>query len=292
MPRILKRNALIVFGLAILFWWAFMFAKHDPRLRSIIPFGDDPYHAVGSFGTIVGILIAFLSLVRAFRPYRKQSPTKAQFVYLVRSQEAVVLAVLLTLLADTVALARHPALWVRTVSGRELMALLGGVAALALGVQLLVRNPQRQIADTQSAPWGKAVFAVLLATSVLAVYPEQWIQRTGTHLLTIVIGAFVLFAPMRVLLTSLVPYKGDQGLTGAVPTDARVLNPTHRWGIVVVAGLLIGAFAFLGEMSEGGGAMPLIRLLFVASVFLGLGLAGLLIAYAFLRTPLGLWSRG
>jgi len=86
MPRPLKRNALIVFGLAIILSWSFMFAKHDPRLRAIIRFGDDPYDAVGSFGTIVGMLIALLSLVRAFRPYRKQSPTKAQCVYLVRSQ--------------------------------------------------------------------------------------------------------------------------------------------------------------------------------------------------------------
>ena len=126
---------------------------------------------------------------------------------------------------------------------------------------------------------------------MLAVYPEQLIQRASTHLLTVIIGDFVLFASMRVLLTSLVPYKGDEGLTGAVPREARVLNHWHRWSIVVTTGLLIGAFAFLGEMSEGGSAMPLIHLLIVASAFVGLGLAGLLIAYAFLETPLGLWSR-
>jgi hypothetical protein len=292
MPRILKRNALIVFGLAIFFWWSFMFAKHDPALRSIIPFGDDPYDAVGSFGTIVGMLIAFLSLVRAFRPYREQPPTKAQCVYLLRSQQAVVLAVLLTLLADTVALARHPSLWARAVSGRQLIVLLGGVAVIALGVQSLVRHSQWQIADTRSTLWGRAIFTALLVTFVLAVYPEQLIQRTGTHLLTVVMGDLVLFASMRVLLTSLVPYKADEARTGAEPKDARVLNPWHRWGVVVVAGLMIGAFAFLGEIGEGAGAMPLISLLFVASAFVGLGLAGLLIAYAFLGTPLGLGSRG
>jgi hypothetical protein len=122
--------------------------------------------------------------------------------------------------------------------------------------------------------------------------PEQLIQRTGTHLLTIVIGAFVLFAPMRVLLTSLVPYKRDEGLTGAAPKGVRIPNRWHRRGIVVVAGLLIGAFAFLGEMSEGGGALPLIRLLFVASVFVGLGLAGASDRIRILGDPLGLWSRG
>jgi hypothetical protein len=50
----------------------------------------------------------------------------------------------------------------------------------------------------------------------------------------------------------------------------------------------IGALAFVGEMSEGANPMPLMRLLFVASVFVGLGLAGLVIAYAFLGTLLGL----
>jgi hypothetical protein len=112
-------------------------------------------------------------LARAFRPYRKQPPTKAQCVYLVRSQEAVALAVLLTLLADTVALARHPSLWARAVSGRELIVLLGGVAVIALGVQSVVRNSQRQMADTRSTPWGRAIFTLLLATFVLAVCPNN-----------------------------------------------------------------------------------------------------------------------
>jgi hypothetical protein len=137
-----------------------MFAKHNPRLRAIIPFGNDPYDAVGSFGTIVGMLIALLSLVRAFRPYHKQPPTNAECVYLVRSQEAVVLAVLLTLLADTVALARHASLWSSAASGRELILLLGGMAVITLGVQSLVRNSRRQMADTRSTPWGRAISAV------------------------------------------------------------------------------------------------------------------------------------
>jgi hypothetical protein len=55
---------------------------------------------------------------------------------------------------------------------------------------------------------------------------------------------------------------------------------------------MVGAFAFLGEMNEGGGSLPLIRLVFVASVFLGTGLSGILVAYALLGAPLGLGSRG
>src|ERR1700730_2495606 len=32
----------------------------SPGLRSVIPFGEDPYDAVGSFGTIVGMLVALV----------------------------------------------------------------------------------------------------------------------------------------------------------------------------------------------------------------------------------------
>lgn len=60
-----------------------MFAKRDPVLRDVITFSDDPYNAVGSFGVIVRMLIALLSFLRAFPPYR-EAPSMAQQVYLVR----------------------------------------------------------------------------------------------------------------------------------------------------------------------------------------------------------------
>src|ERR1700759_205720 len=104
MPKVLKRNAVIVLGLAALFFWSFMFAKHDPALRNIIPFGDEPYDAVGSFGVIAGMLIALLSFLRAFRPYR-EAPATAQRVYLIRAQEAAVLAVFITVATDAIAMA-------------------------------------------------------------------------------------------------------------------------------------------------------------------------------------------
>jgi hypothetical protein len=73
-----------------------------------------------------------------------------------------------------------------------------------------------------------------------------------------------------------------------MPQTTQAVSLTHQWGIVTMVGVLIGAFAFLGEISEGAGLIPSISLLSVASVFIGLGAAGLLIAYAFLGSPLGL----
>lgn len=287
MPQVLKRNAVIVFGLGCLFYWSFMFAKHDPALRGVIPFGDDPYDAVGSFGVMVGMLIALLSLVRAFRPYR-EAPSLTQRANLVRSQEAVVLAVFMTLTSDVVAMARHPSMWVGTASRDRLIALVGGMAVVAAAVQLLIRASQRELPERGVKHWKAAVSATLLAIMVLAAYPEQLIHGTATHLLTVVAGAIVLFAPMRPLLNALVPYKSDKGRMEKIPARGQFSTAGRRWGIAALAGAVIGACAFLGEIAEGSGAVPMNRLAFVASVFIGLGLAGFLIAYAFLREPLGL----
>lgn len=287
MPAVLKRNAVIVFGLAMLFGWSFMFAKHDPALRNVIPFGEDPYDAVGSFALIAGTLIALVSLVRAFRPYHDGQPSRAQRVYLVRSQAAVVLTVLITLAADAVAMARHPSMWAS--SRGRLAGLLAGVAVAAVTVQLLICGSQEKLPEGVSNRWKRAAITTLLAIFVLALYPKQLIQGTAAHLLTVVAGAVVLFAPMRPLLTALVPY--DERLT-ETPARIRLASARRRWGLILIVGIMVGVFAFAGEMSDASSTMPLLRLAFVALVFVGLGVAGLLIAYAFLGKPLGLAPRG
>jgi len=290
MPKNLKRNAIIVCGLAVLFYWSFMFAKHDPGLRKVIPFGEDPYDAVGSFGVVVGMIIALISLVRAFRPYHGAPPSTAQRLYLIRSQTAVVLGVLITLAADTVAMARHPHMWIGAASRNVLVALILGVAAATVAVQLFIRASQHELPEPGSNRWKRAGITSLLAILILVLYPEQLIRRTATQLLTIVVGAFLLFAPMRLLLTALVPYKAGEAPT-ETPARSR-FSSLNRWGIVLLAGVLIGAFTLAGEMTEGGGVLPLGRLAFVASVFIGLWIAGLSIAYAFLGKPLGFGPQG
>ena len=277
MPQVLKRNAVIVFALGFLFYWSFMFAKHDPALRDVIPFGDDPYDAVGSFGVIVGMLIALLSLVRAFRPYR-ETTSATQRTYLIRSQEAVVLVVFMTLASDVVAMARHPSMWVGASSRNKLIALIAGMAVVTVAVQFLIRASREKLSEHGAKDWIAAAGATLLALVVLAAYPEQLIHVTATHLLKVVAGAIVLFAPMRPLLNALVPYKSDQGRVEKMPARGRFSTAGQRWCIAALAGALIGACAFLGEIAEGKGAVPLTRLAFVASVFIGLGLAGFLIA--------------
>ena len=61
-----------------------------------------------------------------------------------------------------------------------------------------------------------------------------------------------------------------------------------QWLAVVFLGIAIGAFLLLGESREGKGGIPLPERLIVSSIFIGAGIIGLVIAYAFLRKPLGL----
>src|SRR5437016_13783229 len=156
MPRSQKRNSLIIVGLAALFYWSFMFMKHDPALRDVIPFGIDPYDAVGSFGVIIGILIALLSLIRAFRPYRTHLPSSAQRLYLVRAQMAVVLSVLIALVADAVAMARHTSAWMHAASRIELLILLACMATITVAVGALVRSSLEPDARKVLGSWTRA----------------------------------------------------------------------------------------------------------------------------------------
>ncbi len=286
MPASLKRNAALVFSLEVVFYATFMFAKHAPALRSIIPFGDDPYDAVGSFGVIAGLILAIVSVVRAFRPYGETAPSPAMRAYLLRTEMAVVLAVLITLAADAVALARHPGMWWNAPSRNELLALLAALGLAAVAVQAVLRASVEP-ADEARANWTWAVAVSLFALLALFLYPERTIDNFLLHLLAIVIADVLLFAPMRFLLVALVP---DPASAPERVAD-RFWTPRRRWTIVVVMAAVIGALIFAAELREGM-TLPLARVLLVATVYVGLTIAGLSIAYGFLATPLGLKAHG
>jgi hypothetical protein len=59
--------------------------------------------------------------------------------------------------------------------------------------------------------------------------------------------------------------------------------------IVLLVAFSVGALAFLGEASGGGGgAVPLARVAMVFVVFVRMGTVGIVTGYALLRKPLGL----
>src|ERR1700739_4895689 len=202
MMREARLNAVVVCFLIALFYWVFMFAKHNAWLRYVIPFGDDPYDAVGSFACVVGALLAFVSLVRAFYPYRS-GPDCLQALYIIRSQVAAVLAVVITVAADATAMVRYPRQWFPSIWGYAAMAIVGVLAVSAFAVLLLLRLslPQRTKADRGGLR--RALLAALGRTPLLALFPKSMLRGMATHLFAIMVGAVVLFAPMRLLLLAL-----------------------------------------------------------------------------------------
>ena len=132
MSRQLKGIAFLAFVLAVLFYLFFQVSKHDPALSQVNAFAEDPYDAVGSFGVQFALFTALLSLVRAFRPYQADKALDSQELLLVRVEYFSCLSIALTLVADIVAMIRHPAVWIGRPTGYLLAALVGGMALLTV----------------------------------------------------------------------------------------------------------------------------------------------------------------
>jgi hypothetical protein len=283
MTTVFKLNAALTAALAAAFYVFFMFAKHDPNISGIVPFSNDPYDAIGSFAAISSILLVLIALVRAFRPYRSP-PTEEQKVFLVRTQLAVALAALITVVSDSVAMARHGAMWLQSPRAGELVALVGGMGACALAAVLLIRRSMSAIHLSVLRRWTTALGVSLAAALILAIYPEGLIQTLLGHLFTIFIGILLLFAPLASLDTALVPFVSESATEGHIRWRQAV-----PWMAVLLVAFGVGMLAFLGETSEGGGSgVPLARLVTVFAVFVGAGAVGVVVGYAFLRKPLGL----
>jgi len=284
MPRALKVNVIVALAVTAASYWFFMFAKHDPTLSGIIPFSADPFDAVGSFAVLVSPLVSLLAVIRGFRPYRLGA-TPTQQVLLARTQLAVVFATLLMTVSDGVAMVRHPATWMGRAGATELLLLVAGMAALAIVAAWAIGRPVR--AHTQAArTWRPAITAAVAFIVVLAVYPQH-VRTAPLALLTIAVGAVLLFVPLAVLVSIFAPLAPET----AVPRRSR--HAWLPWAAILLLGVAIGVFALVGESREldaqGRRGIPPARRVAVTFVFVGAGTVGVLAAYGSLRKPLGLF---
>jgi hypothetical protein len=206
-------------------------------------------------------------------------------LYLLRSEAAIVLTVYVMVASDAIAMARHPSAWLGVAAGNELVALLIGTTVLATGTLLLVKQSSRNPRAAAPLLWGKAALVTSACTLALSFYPERLISAFLPHLVTIVFGDVVLFAPIGFLLPAILPEKGS--VTSADTLDRRPIG-WARWGVALLVGIGLGFVILAGEMSGGG--PPASRLLLVVAVYLGLTVVAILIAYAFMAKPIGLAS--
>ncbi len=286
----LKFNTVLVFLLAVLFCLFFELSKHDPFLLNANAFAEDPYDGIGSMGIQAAVILAALSLLRAFWPSPKNDAFENRKALLVRTQMMAILAVSITLTADAIAMLRHPSMWVGSAGGHLLAALLAGMAFLTAMAGLAMYRSGRGIALPKiSNARSRAIAVSFAAIFILALYPESWRHGILGALFTALIGAVLLFVPMWALERALIPYREEIN-DGDPATIAWSYLRNHHWIFIVLAGVFTGLLMVLRELHQPGGwPQPTGRIFFVVSVYVGLETAGLLIGYSLLRKPLGLF---
>lgn len=326
MPRSVKVSALLTLGLAILLFLFFDNSKHVPSLSLVNAFAEDPYDSVGSFGVQLALFLALLAVLRAFRPYPSEKTRDRQFVLFARTAYCSCLAVAVTLGADVIAMIRHPSLWLGVAAGHLLAALLGAMILMtALVFWAIFLTTCTLSLDSPLQRWTKASAFSLSGILLLAFYPEELRQSIGGEILTIAAGILFLFGLVWALGTAITPTQ-DQPFEDVIddlvityqwhkarttPSNPLLaidtmlekllipplihsilhwLNPRrHPWNIVILLGVFMGIFLLLSDLIGEGGPPQLGRLALVAAIFIGVEFGGVLLGYALLAKPLGLF---
>jgi len=281
-------NEIFIFGLAVAFYFFFMTTKHDAALSQIIPFAFDPYDAIGSFAIETAAFLGILSFIRTIRLFLKGKPEVEQQVFLARTQMGVVLAVLLTLVGDAVAMLRHLPQWTGHTATNELLLFIVSMLLLAIVVGILVYFYARNIGLPRiPGVWEKATIVFVAMVVILAFYPENLIISTVGELFTVVVGALLLFVPMWALGDALIPYTLEKQ-----EQKNLLVQYKYQWIVVIFLGICIGLlYLVFGESTESGRGIQFFQHIRVVLVYVGLEVSAVLTGYTFLRKQLGLFRR-
>jgi hypothetical protein len=315
-----KLISLIVLLLAILFFFFFDTSKHVPALAEMSPFSVDPFDAVGSFGIQLALLSASLSLVRVFRPYRRDEITPNQDQLILRGELTTVISIFVTLGADIVSMIRDFPVWVQSPGGRILAMMVAGMAVLTLFTSWLIFHDTNTHVVHSPSLFG--VIFCFIGGLILVIYPSLWDNGIVGGIATALLGMGIFFIMVWALLMGISPeidpdyedFLDDlvavyrwikahilflNSLFQAVEKCMKQLwiRPIldwldlrkHAWNIVVLFAILIGAgFALAEFMGEGASPIPG-RSLIVMAVFIGIESAGVLLGYALLGRFLGIY---
>jgi hypothetical protein len=185
-PINLWRSPLVMFGLII----AHLIINHRLVSLRVAGVGTDPCDAVNAFAFFTIAFIAIASLLRMFGGSHSSFPLR--YLYIVRSQQAVLFAIFITFMAEIIALQRSLAMWTGIVSPIRLFALLGALIVVTVATQVLILFTQRNRISLSSMRWTRTALPVVIAIVVLAMCPEWPIYSSSTtaHILTVALGGW------------------------------------------------------------------------------------------------------
>jgi hypothetical protein len=289
----------------------FNLSKHNPFLSPANVFNEDPYDAVGSFGIQLASLAVLLSFIRILRPGPSGS-APGNLGLILRGDLVAVLAMIVTLLADGVALLRYLPGWTNLPGGLPLAGLTVGLFILTVVLIMFIIRLGRSL-QLMPDPGSSMlpIFFCLAAIIILAVYPDPIRQTVGGSLLTALVGAAILFAtcwalaiwifpsdtqtPVDILDDLVCLYQGLKirlskigFLFHGVEAIARQplirmlirwLNPRrHAWDIILLVALAVGMSLVAAEsiLEE----IPSLQsFLLVLGILVGLEAAGVVLGY-------------
>ena len=256
-------NSLVMLGLVP----AHIIVNRKLVSLGVAPVGTDPCDGVNLFAFFTIVFIAIGSTPRLFNSHYSSSPLR--YLYVVRSQLAVLFAIFITFAAEIVALMRDPTAWIRTVLPSRLVALVCALAVVTVAAMLLIMFTQRNRISLSALRWTRTILPVVVATVGLAVCPEwpTFSPSRTAHILTVALGALVVFIPMRLLLPEIV-------LNETNVHRERTTFGAARERTLLLVGVAVLLFSFFEHVP-----------------ILARDIVQLFVAYALLGAPLGFAGR-
>ena len=246
-----KLNSIFAICLAVVFLLFFQFTKHNPILAVIIPFGNDPYDAVGSIGVIIAGLLAVLAFIRTFCKVL----VERRKIIIARTQFSVVAAIFVTLMVDSIAMIRHIPMWFGQPGALELLALMVGIFILAMLLSFTIRYSVREI-RLEKASWKKFLIISIIIIAVLAIYPEFIIRSIIGELFTLLVGILLLLFLMSALPEAFIPFNIEP--LDSTKTRLHQTNIRKELVIILLLGIGIGITLLIGE--ESGRMLQLLNI--------------------------------
>jgi hypothetical protein len=261
--RHLYRLTALCTAAAVIFSFFFQINKGGP-FRTINPFGEDPYDAVGSFAFQAALLVGVLSFARALRLRLDPPAQAAKGGLILRGNGLVLGAMAVTLAADGIAVIRNPVAPVGW--GAVLLAELAAMILLAAVCSILVGNfwsRWKTDPPPQDLTPADAIDDLLTLVRVPAEKAGNFLPRGFSDW----IGRM----------------NSDRIFSKGSGIDPR----KHPWRFACLTGLLAGILLMIAQWREGLPPSLAIGLL-VTGIFVGGEFSGVLIGFAVAGGFLGL----
>jgi hypothetical protein len=274
----LKRATYSALLTALAFWLLLFQLSKIRSVQNIAPFAEDPYDAVASVAFQIALGVAILSLAR-FTSIKDEGGLRRRAPFILRGILLVEVAVLVTLLADIVAIAGA---WPLTLSTPMifLIAGLGFLTALLITTGVLLIEAWQGAPGLTAEAVPDALGQSLRDCWMLVTVVAEWIVSRQPFLKKVWSWVDASARKIANLWNKRLPFADPDNHPWQFAGTVAVLS-----GILLMAGIMISE-----TLWEGGPASPMIGWL-LAAIFFAVETAIILLVFVIFGGYLGLRPR-